>query len=446
MSLHLLGSHDRLKFTEKDGNEHVDALSTSGYLWLRALRAWSPSVSTESMVSLGRLVRSRRGISEPEIDPIAVDDWRGLSFFGLRHEFSVNISASQLFRGGVEVRPLDAEYRYATVDAGLRTALALDPSGSSYAAYASYRAALNDRFALELGARWDRQTYTAQSQLGPRANAIWRPGAHTEVRLAVGRHFQSQRINELNVSDGQTQFVPAERSDQVDVSVQHRFASGVRFRVDAYGKWLSDVQPRFEHLFHPLQLFPETESDRVEIVPSDARLRGIEITLSSAPGRRLFWWAGYVASSAYDVENGREVPRSWDQPHAGHSLVGYRWDNGWAVSTAATVHTGWPATPVSGEAVTQPDGSVEIEPLLGPRNSSRYSTYARWDVQLSRSIALKRGRLQLRLDVVNLTNRANACCVDEFQFTQQPDGTIDSTPVLNYWLGFTPTFSVGWEF
>jgi outer membrane receptor protein involved in Fe transport len=295
---------------------------------------------------------------------------------------------------------------------------------------------------VELGVRWDRQTYTEDSQWSPRVNAIWRPAQRTEVRVGLGRFSQSQRIYELNLEDGETTFRPAERSRQLQVTVQQGLGRSLLFRLDAYDSRLTGLHPRYENQWNPLELFPETEQDRVRVAPESARLQGLELLLRGDPGRAFHWWASYILSSAKDVIGAESVPRSWDQPHAGKVLVAYRWDPGWYVSLAGTAHTGWPTTPVSG--VVNDEGEAEI--VLGPRNAERFPTYARLDLKLSRTVSLARGRLRLELEVQNVTDRVNVCCVDEFFLTPRVDGTVEVGRELDAWLGISPSFSAAWEF
>jgi len=93
-----------------------------------------------------------------------------------------------------------------------------------------------------------------------------------------------------------------------------------------------------------------------------------------------------------------------------------------------------------------PGGSTEIVTTPGARNSDRFPTYGRVDVKASRTFPLSGGRLRLDLEIANLTNRKNACCVDEFLFTTRADGSIEAEPDLDDWLGFRPSFNVRWEF
>ncbi len=390
----------------------------------------------------------RGGISEVD-DALIVDDDRVVDFVGIKHDSIWKISDAQMIKTGVDLRSLDARYRYLTEiqgDPASRMSIALDPDGTSWAVYAAHRVRVSPELATELGARWDRQTYTDDNQLSPRFNAVWRPDERTELRFAAGRFTQSQRIHELHVEDGETEFSSAEAAEQAELSFRRALGRGLQLRLDAYYKKLSQLRPRYESLYEPIELFPETKDDRIGFRPDKARLRGVEILLREEASRPLFWWVHYTLSSAEDVIDGRSVPRSWDQTHAGRFLVGYRRDERWSVALSGSIHTGWPTTPVLPEVVTLPDGSTEIEPVPGPRNTDRFSTYGRFDFKARRSFDLSRGRLWLTLEVVNLTDRDNPCCLDDVFFSQRPDGTIDVRRLDDSWLGIAPSFSLLWEF
>jgi len=446
LSAHGLLAFDRLAFREVGGNETVDYRDRSSYLWLRALRSWSPRAQSETVLSVDRLQRSRDGVSEPEDELIDVSDDRTVDTVGLRQDATWELSSLHLLRGGIEVRRQAAEYRYELGEGGTTTSTRLDPAGTSLGLYVAHRASLPAGFATELGVRWDRQTYTDEDQLSPRFNAVWRHGDRSEVRVAVGRFYQSQRIHELRIEDGETDFHAAELSRQAELSYQQELAAGIRLRLDLYYRRLSRVHPRYENLFNPLELFPETEADRSLLTATRARLRGAELLLRGDPTRRLHWWASYARSQADDVSDGQEIPRSWDQPHAVKWLAGYRLGERWSLSLSGAGHTGWPTTPVTGEQTTLPDGSIEITEVVGARNSDRFPRYARLDVKATRMFSLPNSRLRLNLELVNVTDRDNVCCVDEFLFEPRADGTVNVEREPSYWLGITPSFSVLWEF
>lgn len=449
LSLHYLAAYDRLEFSETGEkiNETVDDLTRSGYAWIRLLSA-RPRSSSETVVSGGRIESTRDGISA-QAQAILVDDERTVDFFGLSHGTTWRISEVHALKAGAVVRRLHAEYEYSNVNTGdpqASSQIRLRPAGTSLAAYAAYRFRPLERLAAEIGARWDRQTYTDDNRLSPRFNAVWRPAERSELRLAWGRFTQSQRIHELDVEDGETEFHDAETAEQRELSFRQGLAAGLQLRVDLYDHRLSDLRPRYENLWEPIELFPETSPDRVRVAPAEARLRGIELLLRGGLTRPLYWWVGYTLSSADDVIDGRDVPRSWDQTHAGKFLVGYRRENRWSLSLSGTLHTGWPTTPVLPGVKTASNGSTVIEPVPGERNSERFTTYARLDFKGRRGFALPRGRLWLTLEVLNLTDHDNPCCLNDVFFDPRSDGTIEVTTDYGDWLGTTPLASVSWEF
>lgn len=457
VSVHGLFADDRLKWSEPDEAESVDYRNGDRYLWLRTLRTWSPALISETVLSGGRLSRSRQGISAPEDLQIAVSDRRIVETAGLKQDVAWELSGDHLLRAGLDVRRLAAEYRYVRANGADVTARELDPAGTSVGLYLTHRASLGPRLAAELGVRWDRQTHsgvanTGKDQLSPRLNLLWRPGAgskRSELRLGLGRFYQSERIHELRIEDGETAFAPAELSRQVELTWQQELPRGLRLRLDAYDRRLSHLHPRAENLFNPIELFPETEADRVLVRPESARLRGAELLLQTDAGRPLHAWASYAWSQARDRIDGREVPRSWDQPHAFKWLVGYRPGGGldtWLLALSGTVHTGWPTTPVSAERTVLPDGSVRVDRVLGPRNSGRYPNYGRLDAKASRAFTLRQKRLRLELEVINLTDRQNACCVDEVLIETAPDGSPAVRRELDFWLGITPSLRLSWDF
>lgn len=453
-SFHSLLSFDRLEFKEPpvptDEAEQALALTRNGYLWGRLIQVWSPAVTSESVLSLGRIDRGRSGISQPDDRRSLVDDRREVNFYGLKHDTAWQLSDDRGVRAGVDIRRLNASYRYSqefTDDPGGARTFSFDPRGTSFGAYASYRTRLTATAVLEVGIRYDRQTHTKDRQWSPRANAIWQVGPNTEFRLGAGRYYQSQRIHELRVEDGETRFRGAEASDGVEVTFRHGFRRGPTLRIDGYYRNQSSLRVRYENLFQPIEWFPETGEDRVRIEPQSARLRGIETLLSSRPDRKLTWWLGYTRSAAEDRVEGFTVPRSWDQPHAAKGLIGYRGDTGWTASLSGSWHTGWPTTAAVGVSSTTVDGETELEPILGDRNADRFGDYFRLDAKASRRFPLARGgAVVLTLELLNLTDRNNQCCLDEFIVDEDAGPPYSVQSIYDSWLGATPSFNVLWEF
>ncbi len=435
LSAHLLYAEDTIDAVEPDGNEEVRSDNESLYAWIRSWTRWSERLFSETVFSAGELRRLREGISEPEDDPIHVRDQRTVRFYGLRHDMRWQPSPKNLTKGGVEIRPLDARYRYTSELPTAGRQFVLDPDGTALSAYLSHRASVSPSLALELGMRWDDQTYAGAAQWSPRLNGVWRKGAQ-ELRVAFGHYFQSQRIYELPLKDGQTTFLAPERSVQIDLSYRRGWSNGMQFRADAYRRRITDVQPRFENVFNPLELFPETESDRSLIAPESARAEGVELSLQAPSNRSWSWWLSYAWSRSRDRIAGRDVPRSQDQPHA-FKLALARQRGPWSVALTGTAHSGWPTIPAE---VVQVAGESEL--LLGPRNSIRHPTYVRLDGKVAYALSVGETDLSFEVEVLNLADRQNVCCVDEIELGFDGSGNAFLIRDVDTWLGITPSFSL----
>ena len=193
------------------------------------------------------------------------------------------------------------------------------------------------------------------------------------------------------------------------------------------------------HSLRPGEGLGLTARQRLSIIASSRR--GVELMLRGDANRSLFWWVSYVLSSAEDEIDGRDVPRAWDQTHAGKFLFGYRWADRWTLSLIGTLRTGWPTTPVI--AV---DDNGEPDWVPGERNSDRFESYERVDLRARRSFSISRSRISLTLDAVNLLDSENPCCLDEVLFVPGPGGSLSAVPTFDDWLGRTVSFSVLWEF
>jgi hypothetical protein len=216
-------------------------------------------------------------------------------------------------------------------------------------------------------------------------------------------------------------------------------------RVELFHKDNRQVRPRFENLFDPLGLIPEIQPDRVRLDPSSAQSQGFEVSVDRSDGP-FTWWASYVLSKATDRIDNRDELRSWDQRHAVQG--GFGWGNEkWDVSLAGSVHTGWPLTELYlVEDGVDDEGEIEYIAVPGSRNAERHSTFASLDLRISRKWKLQRGSLMAFLEVSNLGNRSNACCLD-FDFEEDEDTGEDVFERgVDYWMPLLPAIGVLWEF
>ena len=442
--------------------ERVVSKTSNAQLWIQLDNRWSEELSSQMVLSAVSFHNRRKGsLGDEEKIVASVYDDRETEQFSFRQDFTLNKGDRHLVQWGLQVAYADAEYDYRNSAEyfGLQAvfegqeeseslALSATPDGASYSLYFSDRWKMSDKSILEWGLRWDDQSYqevSSDSQLSPRLNFMRALGPKTELRLSWGRYHQPQQIHELQIEDGITNFWPAQRADHYIVGIRRLFREKYSLRVEAFHKDMQEVRPRFENLYDPLGLIPEIQPDRVRLDPASAQSRGIEFSLDRSDGP-FTWWATYVLSKVTDEINGRDELRSWDQRHAFQG--GVSWSNAkWDVALATNIHTGWPLTELSlVENGLDEDGEIQYVAIPGPRNADRHPTFASLDFRVSRTWKLRRGSLMAFLEVSNLTNRRNQCCLDWDLEEDEESGEEVFERGVDYWMPLLPAVGILWEF
>lgn len=464
LSVNALFADDQVKLileTDPAEREQVVSDTRNAQFWLRLDSEWSDTLSSSSVLSMVEYSNRRNGVFlDPEKMVASITDNRDVSRVALRQDWVWRPSSDHRTQWGIHLAYGEADYAYSgSADyfglqaiyldqpASVVRSLKAHPEGGSYAMYVSDRWRISPRAVLEWGLRWDDQTYTdlsSDSQLSPRLNFMLRPWDDTEFRISVGRYHQSQALQSLQIEDGITNFWPAQRADHLIVGVRHLLNNEVSLRLELFRKEIEDVRPRYENLYDPLGLIPELQADRVRLDPSSAEARGIELSADRAVGS-WNWWTSYTWSKVTDHIDGRDVPRSWDQRHA--LQAGFAWNHeSWNFSAAASIHSGWPRTTLTlVEAGVDAEGEPINIAVPAARNALRLPTFASADVRLSRKFKLRRGSLLAFVEISNVFNRRNVCCVD-FDLDSDEDGNDVLEPSEDYWLGLLPAIGVLWEF
>ncbi len=458
LGANFLISDDKLQIVDSDRGERAAATYSNQVGWIKWRAEWTESLTSDSVLAISDITDRRAGVLElPGIVSGNLDEVREFNALEIRQDWSWVASDTWMLRYGFNIKNLDAKYSFSSTQSVVPpfdTVLDnrpstirdfdLEPAGAQYAAYAELRWRPLDNWVVDLGLRWDQQNYTTaedDKQYSPRASVLYRPNERSELRFGWGQYHQAQEINELQVSDGITDFFPAQRAEHFVLNFRHQFQTEIDANVSVYRKSFRRLQPRFENSFNTLTLLPELQFDRVIVDPSGAEAIGAELVLSRGSAEEdLLWWLGYAWSEIEDETIDGDVVRSWDQTHTLKGGLGWRWGP-WDFSAAAEVHTGWPRTSMTGELVMQPDGSESLVLEVSGRNASRYSVFHALDVRVSREFDLPRGDLTTFLEVTNLYDRPNPCCIE---YSVRPDGSLASRD--KHWLPLVPSLGVVWRF
>jgi hypothetical protein len=454
VSLHVLHAGDTLTY-QRTNNPSLSSSYDSDYVWSRWQGVFGPRLTTEAVLSFTRLAWNRRGTGSLDGFPFSLRDQRRLNVLGLRNDWSLTLNDRTFLRTGVEAKSGDSRYDYSlsrqhsVVTAGRQVTVtetvnaAPRPEGDTFGAFASVRIQPIATLVLEPGLRFDRQALTHDSHVSPRFNAALTLG-HTVVRAAWGAYFQSQALHELAVADGDTAFRRAEFAEHRVLGVEHPLFHGVTLRVEAYERLTSRLRPRWENLDNGYDLFPEAQSDRVRLDPSQARARGVEFLVAGRSGPRLSWNASYALARTEERLAGRWVPRSREQRHTFYADATYAPSPRWQFSAAFQYHTGWPTTDVAYSVATLTNGRRVVVSANGPLYGLRLPDYHRLDLRATRRFHLSHGELRAFIDVFNAYDRTNFVGYDHRTSVSGTQVTDVRKPREQ--LPLLPSAGLSWEF
>jgi hypothetical protein len=124
----------------------------------------------------------------------------------------------------------------------------------------------------------------------------------------------------------------------------------------------------------------------------------------------LHGFFGWITYSLTRSERRDHPDTDWrlfdfDQTQALGVVASYQLGHGWDVGTRFRYTTGFPRTPVIGAYGDIANG--QYDPIFGAHNSIRIPAFYQLDARLERSFVYRRVKLNVFLDVQNVTDRQN---------------------------------------
>jgi len=461
LAARVLMSDDDLKFITDDEGDDIDSAGTgrSAHLWFEFDHGWTDALQMNTLVAVATVNQKRdaNGADDERFSILRSDnDFR---FLDLKQDWSWALGDHHLPRWGFNVNRQEGDYDYALVSRitdplvtpvpiEIAYGTDMDVRVNKFGAYASWRSRITDALTAEAGARWDSYEYPDQLKfdvVSPRLNFVYDFGLANEWRAAWSVVYQPQAANELQVEDNITQFFEPERSEQFVIGYTRRFKRGMTLRVDVYEKNYSHLRARFENLLDPIQLIPEGAADRVRIDAPEARAHGVEVTFRRDAERGLSGWVSLSIAEARENVEGDWQSRSWEQEQTlafGSSWTGTHWN----VSLAGLFHSGTPTTFIGIETTPLPGGGTGVAGVVGERNADHMAPYTRVDLRANRDVQLRNSKLSLYLEVTNLLNSRNECCVENYHLEPGRNNSVFLDTEIGYYLPMLPSFGIQWEF
>jgi outer membrane receptor protein involved in Fe transport len=257
--------------------------------------------------------------------------------------------------------------------------------------------------------RFDFQDYYLERgteyQLAPRLGIAYQATNSLRLRMSLGRFYQPEGIQELQVLDGIERYFKPQRSDQAIAGLEWSHNQW-QLVLDAWYKDYEDPKGRFENIFNPFVLLPEMESDRLGLLPGDARAYGVDLDFRYELGPSVTAQLRYSYMEAEDKLDGRWIDRRWSQEHTvNSSLVWQRED--FSLGLALLWHSGWRSTLLPG--FIPEDTTIDPFDYL---NNTELRDHFSIDVSARYGWTFPRARLEIYADISNITDRSNEAGVD----------------------------------
>ncbi len=410
---------DALDFQRDDDSERARASYRDGTGWLRGEFSLDDTLNLHAALSHTERHTTRRGSITRNNTVGSVDDVRRHDATTARVEL-LGRSGNSHWVAGIEAQHYASEYEYrgeATFEprfaaafgrpAAFSFAQDLAVGGDEYAAYLFDAWELSAALTLNAGLRWDAQRYDgfSDSQLSPRLALEYEPNERWRLRAALGRMYQAERPDELQIQDAESVFHAVQRADQAVLSLERRVGRDWSLRIEAFQKRIADPLPIYENLLDALVPLPELEVDRVRVAPQASLAYGVETTLRWQPAERWAGWMAYSWTESEDEFPGFKRARTWDQRNAVNA--GLSWTRRpWQLSGTVQWRSGWRRNAL--ELADPATGAL----VLAPRNSLAYPRVVSVDLRATWTLPLRASALHFYADIGNAANRQTPCCTN----------------------------------
>jgi len=313
----------------------------------------------------------------------------------------------------------------------------------------------SDRLLLRGGVRGEHVTGTSWYGLSPRLSAKYFVSRDLALTLSGGQY--AQWLHALRDEDipvrifdfwvGSDRYVDVSTAQHAVAGAERWFGSTRFVRVEAYGK-------RYRAIPEPNDADdPLVRGDEFNLVRGTSY--GVDVLLRQLEAERLGGWVAYsygVSSRAGTITRGgsRYFPAQ-DRRHNVNLVLNYRAARRWTFGGRFGFGTGTPYTDIVGQLVRRSYDGTEnawdtgiatraVEPVGGARNGSRYPTFQRLDLSVTRRFERGRATISPYLQLVNAYNRRNVF-IYTFDYTANPPTrqAISQFPLLPT-LGLTVEF------
>jgi len=282
------------------------------------------------------------------------------------------------------------------------------PGSTSLAGYAQYIWNITPKLEVLAGVRASYFSFIDGVNVTPRIAIGYSFSDHLTAKIGYGIYYQPDDIQKLKSFDGQ-----AYPHDEIQKSMH--YTGSVNFVRKNTNILFNAYYKQYEKLFDDYRYDIFTRMDFFslkdqEYVTHSGRSYGIELIFRHKYGNGNLLNISY-AFGKNKITNGEldDTYRDFDRRHTIIVNNIFSLKRNWSVSVFGMFYTGEPQTPVEVSFVgnTENPGKKVIFYELGEKNSSRYDDYFSLAVKVEKTWYFKRSRLNVYLNIVNITNHTN---------------------------------------
>lgn len=271
--------------------------------------------------------------------------------------------------------------------------------------------------------------YTSELALQPRLSVRYAASERVNFKVAWGRYYQAPQVEDQSPVFGNP-LLSTSHANHYLASTQVGITAKLNLETTAFYSRSDELAVRNPSLAPLLgqTLVPEGQG----------RAFGTQFLLRHELTHGFFGWIAYTLMRAERRDGSDSAWRlfDFDQTHVLTALASYEIGWGFDVGTRFRFATGYPRTPVTDSYLDTRRN--QYEPVLGTRNSIRIPDFIQLDVRVAKTFKVASTKVEVYLDVQNVTNRANA---EELIYSQNyaEQNVIRGLPIL-------PVFGLRWEY
>ncbi|MBN8545949.1 MAG: TonB-dependent receptor [Ignavibacteria bacterium] len=406
-------------------------------------------------VTLGRVINDPVNGIRPakEQAGIVQDLYRNSGFeeeAGVKFEFNHQFSKQLGVSSGFEISQISASYdfilsRTDTVYTFDRNDFRPDPSKkylivtpgmvnnifSDNAVNGSFFAELNGKFgqsfSYNIGGRYERTGFSKSDNFSPRLSLAWFAAENIRLNFATGVYYQAPDFLLITEFNG-NKSLKNERSIHFIGGVTAYLSDEYKLTVEPYYKEFSDL------IVRPDRTTP------ARINGGKGWAAGVDISIVK---RLTDNWYGQINYSWSQSERNDDLGEGWynsdfSQPNLFNILLGYEFNEAWAVSLKWKYATGRPKDSyiVHSDVMNDP-GYLRYSKEITGNNSERFDDFHTLNLRVDHRLQLGKIALVMFLDISNAYSRLN---VNEERFINR-DGSI-----VKKGFQILPTFGLKVEF